>query len=163
MKGSIKMILVLLGVSILIFAASVIYFCVTDEDSEVVAPMLGGIGALGFVICLVATVWLCIDVSELKVIDEKIAMYEEENQKIETQIAETVQEYQQYESGVISKVAPESVVTLVALYPDLKADTLVKEQIEVYLANNEKIKSLKEQDITGNVKRWWLYFGGKSE
>lgn len=157
------MILVLLVVSILIFAAGMIYFCVKDEDSEFVTPLLSVVGAVGFVICFIATVWLTIAVSGLKVIDEKIAMYEEENKNIETQIAETVQEYQQYESGVISKVAPESAVTLVALYPDLKSDTLVNKQIEVYLANNEKIKSLKEQEITGNIKRWWLYFGWKSE
>ena len=84
-----------------------------------------------------------------------------ENQKIETQIAETVQQYQEYESGIFTEVAPESSVILVALYPELKADTLVQKQIEVYVANNEKIKELKESNITGDVKRWWLYFGGK--
>ena len=39
----------------------------------------------------------------------------------------------------------------------------VQKQIEVYINNNEKIKSLKEDNITGNVKRWWLYFGKRKE
>jgi hypothetical protein len=59
-----------------------------------------------------------------------------------------------------TEVSPDSAITLVSLYPELKADELVKKQIEVYVANNEKIKELKEKKIMGNVYRWWLYFGG---
>ena len=34
-------------------------------------------------------------------------------------------------------------------------------QIEVYAENNKIIKDLRDQQIKGNVYRWWLYFGGK--
>ena len=54
----------------------------------------------------------------------------------------------------------ESSITLVSLYPELKADTLVTKQIEVYIDNNKKIKNLKEKKINLSVKKWWLYFGG---
>ena len=59
-------------------------------------------------------------------------------------------------------VTPDTAVTLVALYPELKSDTLVQSQIEVYTENNNMIKFLRDQQIKGNVSRWWLYFGGKS-
>lgn len=152
------MILVLLGIAIAVFIIGLIIFNTVDEDIGGGVAFFGGLGAI---ISLIAAIVLGIKVSNLTVIDEKITMYEQENQKIETQIAETVQQYQEYESGIFTEVAPESSVTLVALYPELKSDTLVQKQIEVYIANNEKIKELKESNITGDVKRWWLYFGGK--
>ena len=87
-------------------------------------------------------------------------MYQEENTKIEQQIANVVCQYQQYETEIFITVAPEDSVSLVALYPELKSDKLVQEQINIYVANNEKIRELKEEQINGNVLRWWLYFGG---
>jgi hypothetical protein len=71
-----------------------------------------------------------------------------------------VKEYQKYETEIFTETAPDSAITLVALYPELKADALVGKQIEIYIANNEKIKELKEEDIMGDVYRWWAYFGG---
>ena len=152
------MILVLLGFAIAIFVIGAVVCCNAYEDSGAVTMFISGIGVI---ILLIAAIIMGVQISNLAVIDDKIEMYQEENQKIETQIAETVQQYREYESGIFTKVAPESSVTLVALYPELKADTLVQKQIEIYIANNEKIKALKESDITGDVKRWWLYFGGK--
>lgn len=128
----------------------------SDGDTD----SLGFITTFVFGACLIAVLVLSIEVSNLKVIDQRIEMYQEENAKIEQQISETVKQYQEYESEIFTEVAPESAVTLVALYPELKSDTLVQKQIEVYLENNEKIKDLKEDKIKGSVKRWWLYFGG---
>ena len=116
-------------------------------------------GISGGVISFITFIVLCVNVSNLKVIDDKITMYQEENGYIESQIAECVKQYQQYETDIFTEVTPESAVTLVALYPELKADTLVSKQIDVYLANNEKIKELKASKISGDVYRWWLYFG----
>lgn len=118
------------------------------------------VSSLIFIACLVAAVVLAANVTGLRVIDQKIEMYEEENAKIEEQISEVVKQYQDYETGIFTEISPESAVTLVSLYPELKADTLVQKQIEVYLANNDKIKELKETKINGSVQRWWLYFGG---
>lgn len=99
-------------------------------------------------------------VSQLSVIDDRIEMYQEENAHIEQQIADVVEQYQKYETDIFMEVAPESAVSMVALYPELKSDSLVQAQIEVYVANNNMIKDLKDQQIKGDVYRWWLYFGG---
>ena len=92
--------------------------------------------------------------------DEKIAMYQEENTKIEEQIATVVEQYQNYETEIFTSVKPESSVALVSLYPELKSDTLVQSQIEVYVQNNKKIKELRESKIDYANFLWWLYFGG---
>ena len=90
---------------------------------------------------------------------KKISLYEEENTKIEQQIADVVKQYQEYESGIFTEVAPEGAMTLVTLYPELKSDTLVQSQIEVYIENNKAIKELKSMAINASFYRWWLYFG----
>lgn len=91
-------------------------------------------------------------------IDKKIALYEEENIKIETQIATVVNQYQEFEHSIIIECKPESAMTLVALYPDLKSDILVAKQIETYIANNDKIKELKEEKINQELIGWWFNF-----
>ena len=159
------MILVIIAISILFIAAGSLLFAsdIFDYDTEFIPGVIGTVGILGLVISLIATIVLGIGVSNLSVIDDKIAMYQEENTKIEQQISAAVESYQKYETDIFTEVKSDSAISLVALYPELKSDTLVQKQIEVYLANNDKIKELKEEQITGNVKRWWLYFGGKEK
>lgn len=120
---------------------------------SVTAGVVGGIGA--FVAAIVLMI-CCIDST---VIDEKIAMYTEENTKIEQQMADAISAYQKYETDIFTNVKSESAITLVSMYPELKSDTLVQAQLEVYVANNDKIKSLKVDKISAGIYRWWLYFG----
>lgn len=97
---------------------------------------------------------------EASVINEKIAMYEEQNAIIESQIEVAVKQYQEYESGIITEIgSKESYITLVSLYPELKADELVNNQIKVYMNNNRTIVELRNQKINESIYRWWLYFG----
>jgi hypothetical protein len=91
-------------------------------------------------------------------IDEKIALYEEENIKIENQIAAVVSDYQEYELGIIKECAPDKAVTMISLYPELKSDILVSKQIETYINNNNTIKALKEEQINQKVVGWWFNF-----
>ncbi len=128
-----------------------------------VNEMSGGItmtcGISGGIVSFIALISLLVTVSGLNAIEQKIAMYQTENVNIENQIATCVEQYQQYETEVFTEVAPNDSITLISLYPELKSDELVKKQIEIYIANNQKIKELKEQEIMGNVYRWWAYFG----
>lgn len=119
------------------------------------------LGSIPLVIGVIIAISLAVQVSNLSVIDQKIAMYEQENKKIEQQIGTAVTSYQQHEKDVLIEVKPNSYIQLVSVYPELKSDTLVKEQIKTYQSNNKKIKELKVAAINGNVKRWWLYFGHK--
>jgi TRAP-type mannitol/chloroaromatic compound transport system permease large subunit len=131
-----------------------------EWDCAITGGVTMACGIIGSIISFIALIILLIDVSGLKAIDTKIEMYQTENSNIESQIAECIKGYQKYETEIFTEVAPDNAMTLVTLYPELKSDELVKKQIEVYVANNEKIKELKEQKIMGDVYRWWVYFGG---
>ena len=159
------MILVILAICIAMFIYGIYrdkkYSRGWNDDGVGMAFMI--VGAFIGIVALGATLVLGCCVSNVTVIDERIAMYQEENTKIEEQIATVVSEYQEYEKGIISEVKPESAITYVSLYPDLKADSLVQSQIEVYVSNNNKIKELRDQKISGSVYRWWLYFGGTNK
>lgn len=132
-----------------------VWFETMDFEELTIIPLII------IVLELLAFIILCIEVSGLKVIDTKIEMYTEENQKIESQMSDLVQSYMEYEGNTFKDFKSESSVTLVNLYPELKSDALVQKQLDMYIANNEKIKELKTSEINGKVYRWWLYFGGR--
>ena len=151
------MILLILGFCILVAIGGVVMVCTMYDDEA--GWWITAFGGIGVIISIIAACCLGYSVSKLRVIDDKIAMYQEENTRIEEQISEVVEQYQTYETEIFTEVKPESSMTLVALYPELKSDSLVQKQIEVYTSNNQKIKELKESKINGSVTRWWLYFG----
>ena len=92
-------------------------------------------------------------------IDSRISMYEEENAKIEESISTAVQGYMDFESETFTNLKDEDAMSLITLYPKLKSDTLVQQQIDVYLDNNAKIMELKEEKINVSKLKWLLYFG----
>ena len=99
-------------------------------------------------------------VATASTIDDKIAMYQEENAEIEQDIDRIVEEYLKHEQDTFTDLkTEESSITLVTLFPELKSDTLVQRQLEIYVANNAKIKSLREERIDIAKLKWLLYFG----
>ena len=115
-----------------------------------------GIISLGIIIAICC---LTPKVATESVIDSKIAMYQEENANIEQDIDKIVQEYLVHEHDTFDLKTEESSITLVTLFPELKSDTLVQQQLEIYVANNAKIKALREEKIELAKIRWVLYFG----
>ena len=155
------MLLVVLVVCISVFVIGTVIYCksVTADKAAVGNVMQIASGLVGVPV-LLATIVVGSMVANDSVVDDKIAMYTEENAVIEQQIAECVERYQEYEQGVFAEVAPTDAVAVVTLYPELKSDTLVQAQIETYVENSNKIKELKERKIDASVRKWWLYFGG---
>lgn len=151
------MILVILAIAIIFWISYAVYQKKECDDLSWGLSM----GALPVVLVLIAVLIIGIKCSNLSVIDQKIEMYEKENTKIEQQIEASVIAYQKHEKEVFSNVKTDSYIQLVSLYPELRSDTLVKEQIKTYQSNDKQIKILKQQAIDGNVLRWWLYFGHK--
>lgn len=106
-------------------------------------------------ICCLSTI-----VATESTIDSKIEMYQEENTNIEQDIDKIVKEYLEHEHDTFADLkTEESSITLVTLFPELKSDTLVQQQLEIYVDNNAKIKSLKEEKIDIVKIKWILYFG----
>lgn len=118
------------------------------------------IGIPSCIITLIVTIILGICVTSAWVIDEKINLYETENNKIDNQLCEIVENYKGYEKDTFESLKNKNADTLISLYPELKTDTLVKEQIKVYTDNRKQIIRLKQEKINVKPLRWWLYFGG---
>lgn len=112
-----------------------------------------------FIICLIVAGFLTGYVVNGDTLNAKIEMYIEENQKIEDSINLLVKQYMDYESDIYGELNSENIMSLISLYPELKADSLVMEQINIYTSNNDKIKELKEKYLDIINYRWWLYFG----
>lgn len=148
--------------SILLFvvAIALVVVGVYLADETEVGEFFALLGLCMFVISLGMIIWNSIDVVKGRTYDKKIEMYQKENKKIESQVDVVVQKYMQHEDKTFLAAKSENSMTLVSLYPDLKSDSLVKEQIQIYNKNNSKIKSLKESQIDVTTAKWWLYFGG---
>lgn len=122
------------------------------------------IGSIGAILVAGATlfgVFYIGDCAESRIIDEKIAVYQEENDSIEKDIESVIEQYMQHEKEVFKAAKVDSAITLVQLFPNLKSDALVKQQLEVYQNNNEQIKKLKTRKLECEKSKWLLYFGGK--
>ena len=94
-------------------------------------------------------------------VEEKIVMYEEENATIEQNISTVVQAYMNHESAIFDKITQnnDNTMMLVSMYPELQSNTVVQEQIGIYVENNIRIKELKEEAISASIWRWFFYFG----
>lgn len=154
------MIVLLLALSIVVTVAILIIAIKIDKYGD------GFWDYLLFILSsIVSITMLCVipffinNAISIRYIDKKIAMYEEENAEIEERIDTLVKGYMEYESDTFSNFKVEDSMTLVSLYPELKADELVQKQMSIYSENNQKIKSLKEEKIDAAKSRWWLYFG----
>lgn len=118
------------------------------------------IGVVGAIIMAGVLIFAIFHVCEGTVIDDRIVMYQEENTQIEKDIEIVVSEYMDYEQDTFDMSEISSPTTLVQMYPELKSDTLVQQQIDVYVSNNDKIKELKNKEIDVRLWKWLLYFGG---
>ena len=93
-------------------------------------------------------------------IDDRIAVYQEENTNIEKDIVAIVKQYQEHEAEVFNMSEISSSVTLVQMYPELKSNNMVLKQIKIFNENNKTIKILKSKKIDYEKARFMLYFGG---
>lgn len=118
---------------------------------------------LGVVISIIALGGILINIGILvwgRTLDDKIAMYEQENAAIEQSVDVLVKDYYKHESDTYSSLKPENAVLFASAYPELQSNELATKQLEIYVDNNNKIKELKEDQINLSRNRFWLYFGG---
>ncbi len=128
-------------------------------DFELVGIFLVIVGVLSLVVFGIFEIDSLYTISSGKVVDQKISMYQSENSEIENQVDTLVKQYMTHENETFDKSDKKDTMTLVSLYPELKSDSLVNEQIKIYNKNNSQIKKLKEEKIDVSVAKWWLYFG----
>ena len=147
---------------ILIFIVSLILLIVggflEDENGSLGGAVLSLIsGGIAFISVIALFIMLiCFPYN----VDKKIPMYEEENQKIEIKIKETVRAYMNFEKETYTDLIENAhLETLLIKYPELNSNELIKSEIETYKENSKQIKQLKEGQINKSLMAWWLYFG----
>lgn len=91
----------------------------------------------------------------------EVKLYEQENEKIEKRIDLLTKKYMDHESDFYKNFKKGDGVVLVELFPELKSNELVSEQLKVYERNNNKLLKAKKDEVYCNTAKWWLYFGGK--
>lgn len=158
------MILMIFGISLLILAVGIYIWKVHgrelwNRDLEWIYCTINTVGGILVVISLIAALIVGVNLSNRIIIDNKIALYQEENDQIEKDISTIVNNYMDYEQDTFSEFKNDNPAVLVSMYPELKSDTLISKQIEVYAANNQEIKSLKALKLNLSLCAWWLYFG----
>lgn len=147
----------------IIFLALTIFFFtrvrIDKDEKDDVFCFFTLIFAALFVAFLIWALILIGKVSNGYIIDEKIAMYEEENTSIEESIDVAVKACMDFEASTYGELKDKDSINLVSQFPQLKSDTLVQKQIEIYVSNNNEIKALKEEKIDLSKSKWELYFG----
>ena len=146
--------LLLVFIIICIFQIKIAY----DDTGWVIAVGISGIllALLVFIDCGVAY-----SIRGEQVIENKIAMYQEENVKFEEKMATVITDYMKHESDMVEKatINSETLTFYVAKYPELKSDELIKNQIDQYNHNKYSIMTLKNELLNIPRLRWLLYFG----
>lgn len=139
-----------------VIAVVLIVLAVLNED------LADGFGILGCLIGFIALIGIFVNIGLLvrgRTLDDKIAMYEQENTAIEQSVGVLVKDYYKHESDTYSSLKPENAVLFASAYPELQSNELATKQLEIYVDNNNKIKELKEDQINLSKNRFWLYFG----
>lgn len=151
----------LIVITLVLLVLAILFVVLAKDDPYACWDFGAGLFCVGFVISVLAMFWTGYHIHRCKyVIPTQIAMYEEENARIEEKVRDTVNKYMEYEGGVIMEIAPEDdAMSLISLYPDLKTDQLISEEISVYIANNNQIKELRAEQTEQTAYKWWLYFG----
>ena len=143
---------------ILLLIIGIGLFCCIFIDNDIGEVFSG----FGLFISVVALIGIIINIGILingRTLDDKIAMYEQENAAIEQSVDVLVKDYYRHESDTYSSLTPENAVLFASAYPELQSNELATKQLEIYVDNNNKIKELKEDQINLSKNRFWLYFG----
>lgn len=149
------MLFLLLFIFIILFIVAII---LDNKNYDFIAELIGFFSICLIVVLIVSITIIIIDYP--RNIDEKLNMYEEENQNIELKVKETVKVYMDYEQETYKNLVETADLTaLLIKYPELNSNELVKHEIEIYKSNSDKIKELKEKQIDRSSYNWWLYFG----
>jgi cell shape-determining protein MreC len=146
---------IILGIVMMIGGLCIYYKTSFEEVGTTLSVIGGAIAIISFIVII----FCGISLSSRMTINDRIVLYETENKNIENQISSTIEGYKKYEQDTLKSFKNDSPITLVTLYPELKTNELIKNQINLYISNNQKIKELKEEKLGYKPLAWWVYFG----
>ena len=141
-------ILLVIGIAILIWGGS-------QEDD--------GILTLGFIIGFPSLLAVLIAGGiynyDSSTINSRLAVLEEQNTTVLTQVEPLVQQALNYESSTYKdlKLDVNKLIIFAQMYPELKANDFLRMQIDLILCNQQEIKQLKLDKASLNAYHLWLW------
>lgn len=144
------MLYILLAIGLFLFITGL----VKDEED------LGGTGLI-ILSLAVASILMVVGVYNYKssTIDSRLAVLEEQNTTVLTQVEPLVQQALNYESNTYKdlKLDVNKLIIFAQMYPELKANDFLRMQIDIILCNQQEIKQLKLDKATLNAYHFWLW------
>jgi alanine dehydrogenase len=149
----------MLYILLVIGIALIIWGVILDDsyaDGNGVIILGGTIGVPSLVVLLLAGGVYNYDSST---IDSRLAVLEEQNTTVLTQVEPLVQQALNYESSTYKdlKLDVNKLIIFAQMYPELKANSFLNKQIDIILHNQEEIKQLKLDKATLNAYHFWLW------
>lgn len=153
------MILIFLVLGIILTVIGII-IAVREDDWEMGTVLVSFISGILLILSSLIAFFICLaPITSQKAINEKIELYEEENQRIENSITIIVEKYLQHEEIVYDNLSVDDVNAYLVVYPELRSNDIISKQIDVLTSNSEKLKELKSERADISTYRWWVYFG----
>ena len=92
-------------------------------------------------------------------INNKLAVLEEQNTTVLTQVEPIIQQALNYESSTYKdlKLDVNKLIIFAQMYPNLKANDFLRMQIDIILCNQQEIKKLKLDQASLNAYHFWLW------
>ena len=131
---------------------------INDYDFDEVAPWIASVWTLIWVVALVVALG---EYNTTKsTVDKKIAVLQEQNETVISQIEPLVNKYLEYESDTYKELKMD-VNNIVALsqYPQLKGNEFIKSQIDIVTRNQAIITKLKLDKAALNSYKMWIFMG----
>ncbi|MGP1609026.1 MAG: hypothetical protein ACTTGJ_04190, partial [Clostridium sp.] len=117
--------LILITVITIIILLVVKLFIEEDEDRFIVQLLL----SLTILIEIIASIVLIAEISKKDFLNDKIALYKQENIVIEKRIDTVVKEYLKHESDTYKIKGEGKLIEKVMAYPELKSNDIIKKQV----------------------------------
>lgn len=92
-------------------------------------------------------------------INSRLAVLEEQNTTVLTQVEPIIQQALNYESDTYKelKLDVNKLIIFSQMYPELKANDFLRMQIDLILCNQQEIKQLKLDKASLNAYHFWLW------
>lgn len=148
------MIWVIVAICVLFLVGSIFFFGY-DEDSGI---FLIGVSVCCLVASIIVGIVLGAKMTDKYGIDEQIAIYEEENAKLEEEVDAIVKSYMRFEQETYEQFKNESSTVLIQLFPELKSNEVIQRQLSILEENKNQIVALKIKRTKLMRIHWWLTF-----
>ena len=152
------MLWILIGIGLVFIGVGIIYLI--NDDYEIGLDLLG----IGVVASLALGILLCYVIQSRHSIiynnSRQIEVLEENNKELLAELEPVIEKYLNYESGTLTnlKVNSDTIIAY-SVYPELKGNEFVMEQVKIIKSNNREIIKKKLELASLENYRIWLFMG----